>query len=78
MRAVGYDSFKSSWQQCIPQTKFMTARIDVCYRGEGLGRRAVSAGDEEKLAASQPDHVHQAQQEREREFYLNKTREAKA
>lgn len=77
-RAVGYDAFRSIWHQCIPEVKFMTPRTDVCDKCETLRRGISSAVTEaQKLAASEAflSHLHAAQ--RERENYIQKTKDAK-
>ena len=78
-RAAGMSLFCSIWKQCLPHIKFMSPRSDVCDACEKNRRRVTEAvTEEEKLAASAALSKHILLAQREREFYKQKTVDAKA
>ena len=77
-RAVGYESFRLLWKECLAHLKIMSPRTDVCEKCEFLRRGTCDAvTDNEKLASTAAfgDHIHGAQ--RERKFYRDATLLAK-
>ena len=78
-RAAGISLFCSIWNQCLPHIKFMSPRSDVCDAFEKNRRKVTEAvTEEEKLAASAALSKHILLAQREREFYKQKTVDAKA
>ena len=78
-RAAGISLFCSIWKQCLPHIKFMSPRSDVCDACEKNRRRVTEAvTEEEKLAASAALSKHILLAQHEREFYKQKTVDAKA
>ena len=78
-RAVAMTSFRTIWNQCLPHIKLMSVRSDVCDKCEVLRRIVSTAGSEEAsltACTALADHIHDAQ--REREYYHEKTLDAKA
>ena len=78
INAVGYNSFRNIWHQCMPHLKFMTPRTDVCDKCELLRRRvSASVEEQEKLDASTALREHVEAAQRERMYYVSRTTAAK-
>ena len=77
-RAAGVSAFRDIWKQCLPHIRFMPSRSDACEQCENGRRKVVGAITEEaKLIATTDLSCHILLAQKEREFYKQKTTEAK-